>query len=60
MDAQRKYVLLFAATILAARKLHEISTKPCPARECAISDAIVNAEQMLRRIEEQLAEVGAI
>ena len=38
MDEQRKY--LFAATILAARKLNEIGTKPCPARECAISDAI--------------------
>jgi len=30
MDEQRKYAILFAATILAARKLHEIGAKPCP------------------------------
>ena len=38
MDEQRKYAILFAATILAARKLNEIGNKPCPARECAIAD----------------------
>ena len=53
MDEQRKYALLFAATILAARKLNEIGSKPCPARECAISDAISNAELILGRIEER-------
>ena len=52
MDEQRKYAILFAATILAARKLNEIGSKPCPARECAISDAIANAELILRRIDE--------
>src|SRR5215475_5495075 len=41
MEEQRKYSILFAATTLAARKLHEIGDKPCPARECAIADAIV-------------------
>ena len=57
MDEQRKYAILFAATILAARKLNEIGSKPCPARECAISDAISNAELILRRIDERwLAE----
>jgi len=40
MDEQRKDAILFAATILAARKLNETSRKPCPARECAIADAI--------------------
>jgi hypothetical protein len=48
---QRKYAILFAATILAARKLHEIGVKP--ARECAIADAICNAELILRRIDER-------
>ena len=33
-DDQRKYAILFAATILAARKLNDIGSKPCPAREC--------------------------
>jgi hypothetical protein len=53
MDEQRKYAILFAATILAARKLNETGTKPCPARECAIADAISNAELILRRIDER-------
>ena len=44
--------ILFAASILAARKLNEIGSKPCPARECAIADAIANAELILRRIDE--------
>src|SRR5215472_5482617 len=29
MDEQRKYAILFAATILAARKLNEIGDRPC-------------------------------
>jgi hypothetical protein len=53
MDEQRKYALLFAATILAARKLHEIGDKPCPAREACIADAIRNAEQILKKIDER-------
>jgi len=53
MDEQRTYAILFAATILAAKKLHEIGDKPCPARECAISDAITKAEQILKRIDER-------
>ncbi|HKW35859.1 MAG TPA: hypothetical protein VJN92_22830 [Candidatus Acidoferrum sp.] len=53
MTEERKHAILFAATILAARKLNEIGTKPCPARECAISDAISNAELMLKRIDER-------
>src|SRR5215472_7602696 len=53
MDEQRKYAIPFSATILAARKLSEVGVKPCPARECAISDAISNAELILRRIDER-------
>lgn len=48
MDEQRKYAILFSATILAARKLNEIGCKPCPARRCAISDAVSNAKLILR------------
>ena len=53
MDEQRKYAILFAVTILAARKLHEIGAKPCPARECAIADAVENAKRILERIDER-------
>jgi hypothetical protein len=55
MDERRKYALLFAATILVARKLHEIGSKPCPAREFAIAEAIEKAEAILKRIEERAA-----
>ena len=34
MNEQRKYAILLAATILPARKLNEIGSKPCPAPEC--------------------------
>ena len=53
MDEQRKYAILFAATILAARKLSEISVKSCPARECAIADAVENANRILEKIDER-------
>jgi hypothetical protein len=40
----RKFAVLFAATILAARKLSELEaqgiTRPCPALEIVITDAI--------------------
>jgi len=48
-----KYALLFAATILAARKLHEIGDKKCPAREYAIADAIEKAGAILREFDER-------
>lgn len=51
----RKFAILFAATILAARKLAELDanglTRPCPAREVAIADAITKAEEIMRKIE---------
>jgi len=39
--------------MLAARKLNEIGARPCPALECAISDAIDNAKRILEKIEER-------
>jgi len=56
MDEQRKYAILLATAILAARKLHEIGAKPCPARECAIADAIENAKRILESVGGFLAE----
>ena len=53
MGEQRKYAILFAATILATKKLHEIGDKSCPAREFAITDAIEKAERILKKIEER-------
>jgi len=53
MEEQRKYAILFAATILAALKLNEIGVRLCPARECAIADAVENAKRILENIEER-------
>ena len=52
MDEQRKHAILFAATILAARKLNESGIKPWGI-EVAISDAISKAELILEKIEER-------
>src|SRR5262245_42693534 len=52
MDEQRKYAILFAATILATRKLSEAGITPW-ARECAITDAIQKAEHILEKIDER-------
>lgn len=52
MDEQRKYAILFAATILAARKLNDIGNTPW-ANECAIHDAIQKANHILEKIDER-------
>ena len=52
MDEQRKYAILFAATILAARKLNDPESKPWGI-ECPISDAIGKAEHILEKIDQQ-------
>jgi len=52
MDEQRKYAILFAATILAARKLNDSGSTPW-AVNCAIVDAIAKAEQILQKIDER-------
>jgi hypothetical protein len=58
MDEQRKYAILFAATILAARKLNDPETKPWGI-ECAIHDAIGKAERILEKIDERWPEKQA-
>jgi len=50
MDEQRKYAILFAATILAARKLADPDLNPWP-RTAIIRDAISSANQILEEID---------
>ena len=60
MDEQRKYAILFAATILAARKLNDNGSTP-RANECAIKDAIEKAARILEKIDERWpAELGSL
>jgi hypothetical protein len=55
MSEDRRFALLFAATILAARRLAdlgELADRPCPARDVVIIDAIRRAESILRKIDQ--------
>jgi len=43
MTEDRKYAILFAATLLCARKLMEMGDRPSPAKFALVEDAISNA-----------------
>jgi hypothetical protein len=52
VDEGRKRALLIAAAILAARRLAQYPAGPkVPATICAISDAVIRAEQILTEID---------
>jgi hypothetical protein len=55
MDDERKYAILFAATILSARKLMESmeENKPNMAKQFWVDKAIQEAEYILERIEQK-------
>lgn len=52
MEEQRKYAILFAATILAARKLNESGNTPW-AVHVAITEAIEKAKLIREKIDER-------
>ncbi len=52
MTEERKYAILFAATLLCARKLAELdSDRPSPAKIAAVENAISQASFILERID---------
>lgn len=52
MTEERRYAILFAATILCARKLASLeSDRPSPAKICAVERAIDQAKFILERID---------
>jgi hypothetical protein len=53
MTEERKLAILFAATLLCARKLMEIDDKPSPARTCLVDKAIRNAHYILGEIDKK-------
>jgi hypothetical protein len=54
MTERRRFAILFAATILAARKLNELdSTRPSPAKFTAVDRAIEHAKFILDRIDQR-------
>jgi len=52
MNEQRKFAILFAATILAARKLNDPDIKSWGI-QVAITDAIGKAQSILEKIDER-------
>jgi len=46
----RKHAILFAATLLCARKLVELDDRPSPAKLAAVENAISQAKFILDRI----------
>jgi hypothetical protein len=55
MAEERKYAILFAATLLCARKLNELdSDRPSPARAAAVEDAIRQAAFILQCIRQEV------
>ena len=61
VSEERKFAILFAATILAARKLADLgdlADRPCPAREIVIRDAISKAEMILSKIDRMYSQDG--
>ena len=58
MTEDRKYAILFAATLLCARKLNELdSDKPSPAKIAAVENAIRQAAFILECIDRKWPEI---
>ncbi len=54
MTEERKFAILFAATLLSARKLSQLeSDRPSPVKFCAVDRAIDQAVFILKRIDER-------
>jgi hypothetical protein len=53
MTEERKYAILFVATLMCARKLMEIEKKPSPARMSTVDKAIRNATYILSEIDKK-------
>ena len=57
MTEERKYAILFAATLLCARKLIELdSDRPGPAKVAAVENAISQAAFILQCIDRKWPE----
>jgi hypothetical protein len=56
MTEERKFAILFAATLMCARKLMEIEEKPSPVRMSTVDKAIRNAAYILGEIDKKWAK----
>ena len=53
MTEERKFAILFAATLMCARKLMEIEEKPSPVRMTMVDKAVQNAAYILGQIDKK-------
>jgi len=53
MTEERKLAILFAATLLCARKLMDLKDKPSPVRMSTVDKAIRNAAYILGEIDKK-------
>ena len=53
MTEERKYAILFAATLLCARKLMELGDRPSPAKLALVENAISNTKFIWDRIDKK-------
>jgi hypothetical protein len=53
MTEERKYAILFTATLLCARKLAETPDQPTPAKICLVDRAIADAVFILNLIDKK-------
>jgi hypothetical protein len=53
MTEERKFAILFAATLMCARQLMEIEEKPSPVRMSTVDRAIRNAAYILSEIDKK-------
>lgn len=56
MTEERKYAILFAATLLCARKLMELDDRPSPAKVAAVENPISQAAFIMERIDRKWPE----
>jgi hypothetical protein len=56
MDEGRKRTILIAASILVAPKWDQLGTRPSPALDAAITDAISLAERILQKIDSRSSQ----
>ena len=56
MTEERKHAILFAATLLCARKLMELDDRPSPAKVAAVENAISQAAFIMERIDRKWPE----
>jgi hypothetical protein len=53
MTEERKFAILFAATLLCARKLMEMDDRSSPLKICTVDRAISQAAYILGKIDER-------